>query len=523
MSTGRIRPKYRKDRNGYVFGHQYTDADGKSVTRSVRVSRITPTRWQSFDYYSDKQIEGTITTGRDTSAFAAMDAIDREAANDQHDDTSGGEHSGTGGTELRIPDVTGPSPLTPSPGSAPAVADVVEVRPVPAPQANVLPHLRPTDQAAQDEVWRRREAVDGVVVGRFANGTKGSLPKDSENEEVKAALAVLAGTERHHMSLKLALLRDEYDEDEPPTYDANEARGAWVVPGEYPGMVKIFALLNGKHTRWAHRYPHLTKGAAKIQEGTWLVEKKIHADRFREAGWVVEGGYESGLCVIAWRPGSPLAKAEALIEETPAAGQGEDAGLPEPPQTPAQVRPGSSLSDHAYSGHMMLFDAAVRLEDFRRHRDRQYLAPAAHLTRHAAATFKARVGDGSELTWDLVTRYLVEIRSCFYAVDRDISFDPNPPAGDMFARDPATSLPDLCPEGHMAVMNAARHLDFAARRDDGSAADWADRQAWLAADHFRDTLANGNRATWVMICRYAAELHAATLRARREHRTGASS
>ncbi|MEU9599758.1 hypothetical protein AB0E06_23460 [Streptomyces sp. NPDC048109] len=522
MSTEHTRPKpkYRKEGNGYVFQHQYTDADGKSLTRSVRVSRITRTRWQSFDYYSDKQIEGTITTGRDTSACAAMDVIDRETENEQHDDTTGHD-TATKSSALQVPDITGPSPLTSSSETAPAVVADVEVRPVPAPQANVLPHLRPADQAAQDEAWRRREAVEGVVVGRFANGTKGSLPKDSEHEDVKAALAVLAGTERHHMSLKLALLRDEYDEDEPSTYDVNEARGAWAAPGDHPGMVKIFALLGGKHTRWAHRYPHMTKGAAKIQEDTWTVEKKIHADRFREAGWHVKDGCATGLCVIVWRPGTrPTLPADD--GRATASGQAAAGRLPEPPQTEALSRPGSSLNEHAYSGHMMLFDAAVRLEDFRRHRDRQYLAPAAHITRHAAATFKARIGDGSELTWDLVTRYLVEIRSCFYAADRDISFDPNPPAGDMFARDPATSLADLCPEGHHAVMNAARHLDYAARRNDGTAADWADRQAFLAADHFRDTLANGTRETWVMICRYAAELHAATLRARREHRTGTS-
>ncbi|MFJ4622250.1 hypothetical protein [Streptomyces sp. NPDC088812] len=523
MSTERIRPKYRKDRNGYVFSHQYTDADGKSVRRSVRISRITPTRWQSFDYYSDKQIEGTITTGRDTSAFAAMDAIDRETANEQQ--ATAGEGSGTSDTALAAPDVTGPPPLASSSQAAPAVVADVEVRPVPAPQANVLPHLRPTDQGAQDEAWRRSDAVEGVVVGRFANGTKGSLPKDSEHEDVKAALQVLAGTEKHHMRLKVALLRDEYDADDPSTFDVDEARGAWVVPGEMPGMVKIYILLAGQYIRYAHRYPHATKSAAQVQEDTWTVEKKIYADRFREVGWHVEDGHKTGLGVIVWKPGTRPALPAAHAAQATAGSDGEaaDTELPEPPTPPAQTRPGASLKEHAYSGHMMLFEAAVRLEDFRRHRDRQHLAPAAHLTRHAAATFKARVGDGSELTWDLVTRYLVEIRSRFYAVDRDISFDPNPPAGDMFARDPATSLPDLCPEGHMAVMNAARHLDFAARRDDGSAADWADRQAWLAADHFRDTLANGNRATWVMICRYAAELHAATLRARREHRTGASS
>ncbi|MEV7870108.1 hypothetical protein AB0P17_29370 [Streptomyces sp. NPDC088124] len=331
------------------------------------------------------------------------------------------------------------------------------------------------------------------------------------------------------MSLKLALLRDEYDETEPSTYDENEARGAWVVPAGQPGMVKIYALLAGKHTRFAHRYPHLSKGAAHLQEATWTVEKKIYADRFHEAGWFVEQDHT--LCVVAWAPGSTGAPTGTTVQTTKAAAEtgppmpaapAEATGEPEPSQAGSSSLLGGSLREHAYSGHIHIFEAAVRLEDFRRHRDRQYLAPAAHIARHAAATFHARMGDGSELTWDLVTRYLVDIRSHFYSADRDRSFDPNPPAGDMFAREPATHLPDLCPEGHNAVMNAARHLDYAAQKKDSAAADWADRQAWLAADHFRDALANGSRKTWVMICRYAAELHTATLAARREHRRGTS-
>ncbi|WP_371793040.1 hypothetical protein OG285_32435 [Streptomyces sp. NBC_01471] len=293
MSTERTQPKYSRDGNGYVFQYRYKGATGVDTTRSVRVAKINSSEWQASDYYSDNPFEGTVEATRAKSAHAAMDAIDREVEEEKAMLQVAAEEKpadGMASTAVNIPDITGPSPLGPHVlgGSLPPVKVTRTVQPVPAPQANVLPHLRPADQAQQDEAWRRREAVEGAVVGRWENGTKGSLPKDADHKDVRAALRVLGGTQKHHMSLKLALLRDEYDETEPSTYDENEARGAWVVPAGQPGMVKIYALLAGKHTRFAHRYPRLSKDAAHLQEATWTMEKKIYADRFHEAGWFVE-------------------------------------------------------------------------------------------------------------------------------------------------------------------------------------------------------------------------------------------
>jgi hypothetical protein len=339
------------------------------------------------------------------------------------------------------------------------------------------------------------------------------------------------------MRLRLALLRDEYDEDAPATFDANEARGAWVVPGERSGMVKIYALLGGKHTRFAHRYSHLSRTAAAIQEGVWEAEMKIYADRFREAGWAVVGS--TTLCVIALNPDALLTRATEtrspnLPESTNTRGVTNEAGTEiatrmrleilgrreaaaEESQGKARAYRTEALQDRSPSAHIQIFEAAVRLEDFRRHRDPEYLAPAEHLTRQAAAAFHARVKDGSADMWLTVSRYAVEMRSHFYSADRETSFDPRLPSESLFA-DGVRSLTDLCFEGHGKVLSAARHLDRVRRERDRVAFDWAERALGEAADAFRETLGVASRETWLVIARYCAGLHTATLAARELHR-----
>lgn len=180
-----------------------------------------------------------------------------------------------------------------------------------------------------------------------------------------------------------------------------------------------------------------------------------------------------------------------------------------------------ALQDRAHSAHMQIFEAAVRLEDFRRHRDPAHLAPTEHLTRQAAATFQTRTKDGSAGMWLTVARYAVEMRSHFYSADRETSFDPHPPAGSLFA-DEAWSLADLCFDGHGKILTAARHLDRVRRERDKAAFDWAERAISEAADLFRATLGEASRDTWLVIARYCAGLHTATLAVRELHQEGGS-
>lgn len=317
--TTRTLPKHRKyvGPNGisWVFEHG---------TRCLRAQRIRPNHqgapWGVVDHFTDKAIAGITEAKRNHAIFAAIDRLDLEnpdvplksveearaylhtvsfahpSARDFQHVTEGGEVIGWTFTEghyaaRRFYFISCDKQTTQAVMSLRSEAEgmlTATVRDMRRKQAREAAALAVTEP---DEIITA-EIVEAELTAR------GHLPNDADNDDVKAALAVLAGPNSGQQPLRLALVTNDHDEADPRTFDTNEARGALVMPVKgAPGMIRIYALSAGRLNRGAR---DLSSKGQKLEEATWKVEKKIYADRFRECGWIVEKTMP--LSATVWNP-----------------------------------------------------------------------------------------------------------------------------------------------------------------------------------------------------------------------------
>ncbi|MEH0424775.1 hypothetical protein [Streptomyces sp. B21-083] len=146
--------------------------------------------------------------------------------------------------------------------------------------AQAAPLSGPVITLATETPWETCDPIPAasLVLIREGRRTAGSAPRDADNPDALAALAVLD-------SLSLATVTDEHDFTGADEFDG-QAHGALVEP-RGAGRVAVYWLAEGLYVAGEERAPH-------------RAELRIIADRLSGAGWRIEPG--SVRCVFAWRP-----------------------------------------------------------------------------------------------------------------------------------------------------------------------------------------------------------------------------
>lgn len=167
-----------------------------------------------------------------------------------------------------------------------------------------------------------------------------------------------------------------------------------------------------------------------------------------------------------------------------------------------------NLQGYAFGAHLLVFKAADALEDFRLRDDEGCLTLAEEHAEKAMSHFAQRTGEDSSAAWTTVVVYMVQLRAQFHAVGRFTAFDPAPKQY-LFSPLSAFRLETITREGHERIMAAARFLTRPVLSE--ANASRAERAVQDAARALHAVLPGLSLRLWELICRYCAELHAATL------------